>query len=96
MAALGPVVETSHASALLVGCRCECGVYLQNHVSSAIQVFFTYTAVSPPVVPGFSKAGQCLLCPASPVEEEEDDSDGAGSMGSSRRAGLSLGPVVIT
>ena len=66
MAALGPMVETSLSSALLVGCRCECGVYLQNHVSSAIQVFFTYTAASPPVVPGFSKAGQCLLFPASP------------------------------
>ena len=94
MAAFGPLVETSH-SALLVGCRRGCGVYLQNYVSSAIQLFFTYLAISPPVVSSFSKAGQCLLCPASPPGEEEDK-DGAASMGSRKRAGFSLGPVVMT
>ena len=94
MAAFGPLVETSH-SALLVGCRRGCGVYLQNYVSSAIQLFFTYLAISPPVVSSFSKAGQCLLCRASPPGEEEDK-DGAASMGSRKRAGFSLGPVVMT
>lgn len=94
MAASSPLVR--RVTALLAGRRHGCGVYLQNYVSAAIQVFFTYLAVSPPVVSSFSKAGQCLPCSASPPGEEEDDKDGAASMGSRKRAGLSLRRVVMT
>lgn len=62
-------------------CRDGCGVYLQNYVSSAIQVFFTHLAISPPVVSSFSKPGQCLLCPSSPLGKRKTKG-WAASMGS--------------